>query len=76
MKLLHSLVIRFFLFLLKIYQSIISPFFPPVCRYAPSCSEYSKGVITKFGIITGSYYSFKRILSCHPWSKGGYDPIP
>jgi uncharacterized protein len=46
------------------------------CRFTPRCSEYMYQAIERYGIITGSWLGFKRILRCHPWNKGGWDPIP
>ena len=66
---------KIFLSLLKIYQKIISPFFPPSCRYYPTCSEYSVQAIKKHGVLKGLIKSIWRILRCNPFSKGGYDPI-
>lgn len=63
------------LFLIKIYQKIISPIFGKRCRFYPTCSEYSRQAITKYGAIKGTYLSIKRILKCHPFHKGGYDPL-
>ena len=62
--------------LVKIYQSIISPLFPPTCRYSPTCSEYAIQSLKKYGLIKGVSLSIKRILNCHPWGGSGYDPIP
>lgn len=64
------------IFLVKIYQSIISPLFPPTCRYAPTCSEYAIQSLKKHGLIKGVYLSIKRVVKCHPWGGSGYDPIP
>ncbi|MCL2860423.1 MAG: membrane protein insertion efficiency factor YidD [Oscillospiraceae bacterium] len=64
--------------LFKIYKSILSPFFEYLgikCKYYPTCSEYSKQAIEKYGIIKGGFLSTKRILKCNPFSKGGYDPV-
>ena len=61
--------------LIKIYQYLISPWFGHSCRYLPTCSEYSIDALKEFGLIKGIYLSSKRILSCHPWSKGGLDPV-
>ncbi len=61
--------------LIKIYQ-FFSKFTPPVCRFQPTCSNYTIQAIEKFGILKGIYLGFKRILRCHPYSKGGYDPVP
>ncbi|MBE6098881.1 MAG: membrane protein insertion efficiency factor YidD [Anaerovibrio sp.] len=70
------MVKRFFLFLIGIYQSYISPLKPPSCRYVPTCSEYAKIAIEKYGPMKGGYMAVKRILRCHPFHKGGYDPVP
>jgi len=64
-----------FISIIKIYQKIISPLFPPSCKYYPSCSEYSVEAINKFGVIKGSVKTVWRILRCNPFSKGGFDPI-
>ena len=61
--------------LIKIYRYLISPWFGHSCRYLPTCSEYSIDALKEFGFIKGIYLSSKRILSCHPWSKGGLDPV-
>ena len=62
--------------LILIYQKIISPFFPPSCRYNPTCSEYGKQAITKHGPIKGAALTIKRIFKCHPWGGGGEDLVP
>ena len=64
------------IFIIKIYQFIISPLLGPNCRFTPTCSSYSILAIKKFGIKKGIILSIKRIGRCHPWSKGGYDPLP
>jgi hypothetical protein len=61
---------------IKIYQLIISPLFPPSCRFTPTCSNYSVEALQKYGIIKGSWLGFKRIIKCHPWGGSGYDPVP
>jgi len=61
---------------IKIYQLSFSAFFPPSCRFQPTCSQYSIDAISKHGIYTGIYLSIKRILRCHPLTPGGYDPVP
>ncbi len=69
---------RFFLFLLKCYRKFISPFFRQIgvrCKYYPSCSEYMKQAIEKYGCLKGIFLGIKRILKCNPFSKGGYDPL-
>ncbi len=62
--------------LLQGYKKIISPLLPPACRYYPTCSEYAMEAIDRFGIFTGSWLATKRILRCHPFHPGGYDPVP
>ena len=61
--------------LIKTYKFLISPLFGPSCRYMPTCSEYSIEALKTFGFIKGSLLSLKRILSCHPWGRGGFDPV-
>lgn len=64
-----------FIYLIKIYQKLISPLLPKTCRFYPTCSEYSLQAFKKYGAIKGLYLSIKRILKCHPFHKGGYDPL-
>ena len=73
---LKKILIFPFIFLIKIYQNIISPLFPPTCRYTPTCSEYAIQSLKKYGLFKGIYLSIKRIVNCHPWGGSGYDPIP
>lgn len=61
--------------LILFYQRAISPFFPARCRFYPTCSQYTLEAIQKYGAIKGIFMGMKRILRCHPWSKGGYDPV-
>ena len=65
-----------FLALIWFYQSAISPWLGPNCRYKPTCSEYARQAIVKYGPIKGSWLALKRILRCHPFHPGGYDPVP
>ena len=67
---------KLLLSLITIYRRYISPLFPPSCRFQPTCSQYAYGAIDRFGTITGGYLAIKRILRCHPFHQGGYDPIP
>ncbi len=62
--------------LIKGYRQFISPLFPPSCRFQPTCSQYALEAIDKFGGLKGSWLTVKRILRCHPFSPGGYDPVP
>ena len=61
--------------LIKYYQYLISPLIGHSCRYLPTCSEYSIEALKTFGFFKGLSLSIKRILSCHPWGNGGYDPV-
>ena len=65
-----------FILIIKLYRSYISPLIPVFCRYTPSCSQYGLVAFEKYGLIKGFYLTIKRILSCHPWTKGGFDPVP
>ncbi|MDP4199682.1 MAG: membrane protein insertion efficiency factor YidD [Bacteroidota bacterium] len=65
-----------FIFLIRAYQQLISPLFPPSCRYTPTCSEYAVQAIERHGIFAGGWLAVKRISRCHPFHKGGYDPVP
>ncbi len=62
-------------YILRGYKLIISPLFPPSCRFLPTCSEYAAEAISKHGFIKGSVLGIRRILRCHPFSSGGYDPV-
>ena len=62
--------------LIQGYRSLISPLFPPSCRFQPTCSKYAIEAIEKFGALGGSWLAIKRILRCHPFHPGGYDPVP
>ncbi|MGI8885067.1 MAG: membrane protein insertion efficiency factor YidD [Pyrinomonadaceae bacterium] len=61
--------------LLKLYKMFISPFLPSACRFEPTCSEYAKQSVEKYGAMKGGWLGIKRILRCQPFSKGGYDPV-
>ncbi len=61
--------------LIKVYKYFLSPLTGHSCRYLPTCSEYSIEALENYGFIKGIYISLKRILSCHPWGNGGYDPL-
>ncbi|MCG3153745.1 MAG: putative membrane protein insertion efficiency factor [bacterium] len=62
--------------LIRVYQRWLSPALPPSCRFYPSCSEYACQAILKHGALKGVYLGARRILRCHPWHAGGYDPVP
>ena len=62
--------------IVKFYQKWISPVLPDSCIYSPTCSQYAVEALQKYGFIKGSWLALKRILRCHPFHKGGYDPVP
>ncbi len=62
--------------LIRFYQRRISPLMGPHCRYSPTCSQYALEAIQTYGILCGGWLGFKRILRCHPFSRGGFDPVP
>lgn len=64
------------LFFIRFYRGFLSPLKPPSCRYIPTCSEYAMIAVEKYGAAKGSFLAIKRILRCHPFHKGGYDPVP
>ena len=71
-----KILIATLLFIIKMYQKLISPFFPSSCRFQPTCSHYTKDALLSHGIAKGSYLGIKRILRCHPCGGSGYDPVP
>ncbi|MDH5611529.1 MAG: membrane protein insertion efficiency factor YidD [Gammaproteobacteria bacterium] len=62
--------------LVRFYQIVISPYLAPSCRYIPTCSSYAIEAVHNHGIFRGSWLAINRIGRCHPWCKGGYDPVP
>jgi putative membrane protein insertion efficiency factor len=66
----------FLLLLLRGYKRLISPILPASCRFEPTCSEYMYQAIEKKGVLRGLYLGIKRLLRCHPFCKGGFDPVP
>jgi uncharacterized protein len=65
-----------FIFPIRIYQLIFSPYLPKSCRFHPTCSEFAIIAINKYGIIRGLVLAIKRLLRCHPLGGSGYDPVP
>ena len=61
--------------LLGIYKAIVSPFLPPACRFEPTCSEYARQAVEKYGAAKGTWMGIKRILRCQPFCEGGHDPV-
>lgn len=62
--------------LLRGYKFLISPLLPPACRFYPTCSGYAVEAVERFGVLRGTWLAIKRVLRCHPWHPGGYDPVP
>ena len=71
-----KIIILPFVFLVRIYQLVISPLTPATCRFTPTCSGYMIEALKTHGLFHGGYLGLKRIFSCHPWGKSGYDPVP
>ncbi len=63
------------LWLIDFYRKGISPLTPPSCRFIPTCSEYARQAIVKYGALKGSWLALRRLLKCHPFHRGGYDPL-
>lgn len=61
---------------IKIYQSLVSPFKSPCCRFTPTCSEYARQAFLLHGVFKGAILATKRLFKCHPWGGCGYDPVP
>lgn len=76
MMFLRTLPKRMMLALLRFYKREISPMLPDACRFRPTCSEYAMQAIAKYGALKGGYLAIRRILRCHPFHPGGYDPVP
>ena len=62
--------------LIRAYQLVISPLLPPACRFYPSCSHYALEAVQRFGVLRGGFLALRRLLRCHPWQPGGFDPVP
>jgi putative membrane protein insertion efficiency factor len=69
-------MLRLVVRLIVVYQRMISPMFGNVCRFEPSCSEYTRQAIEKYGVLHGTWLGMKRISRCHPLHEGGFDPVP
>lgn len=65
-----------FIWIVRFYQAAISPYTPSACRFTPTCSHYALEALQKHGLFSGGFLAIKRIFSCHPWGKSGYDPVP
>lgn len=64
------------IFLVRAYQAAISPWYPPSCRFTPTCSQYAVEALQKHGFFKGIYLTFNRLRRCHPWGDSGHDPVP
>jgi putative membrane protein insertion efficiency factor len=58
------------------YQKFISPALPPSCRFSPSCSQYALEAVSRYGALKGTWLAIRRLVRCHPFNPGGYDPVP
>lgn len=67
---------KIFIKLIRLYQRYISPLTPPTCRFHPTCSNYAIEAISEYGVLKGTWLAIKRILKCHPFHPGGFDPVP
>jgi len=65
----------FFILIIRFYQKWISPLKGQTCRFYPTCSQYGIDAIKKYGVVKGSFLTVKRLLKCHPFHPGGYDPV-
>lgn len=72
----RGLLGRALILLIIFYQRAISPMFPPCCRFVPTCSAYALEAVRRYGPFKGGYLAVRRILRCHPFNPGGYDPVP
>jgi len=64
------------LWIVRGYRRVISPMLPPACRFTPTCSDYAYQAIERYGALKGTRLALRRILRCHPFHPGGYDPVP
>lgn len=71
-----SVMTRAITALIRFYQVAVSPLFPKSCRFSPTCSEYTVQAVQRFGVIRGLWLGMRRIVKCHPFHPGGYDPVP
>ncbi|WP_066294562.1 membrane protein insertion efficiency factor YidD [Bacillus sp. FJAT-29937] len=67
---------KILLSLIRFYQIVISPLKPPSCRFYPTCSHYGLEAVKRFGALKGGWLTIKRIVKCHPFHPGGFDPVP
>ena len=67
---------RLLIAIVRAYQYLLSPWWGSQCRFTPTCSHYAIEALERHGVLGGSWLATRRILRCHPWSAGGYDPVP
>lgn len=72
----QKMIKKLLLLIIRFYQLCISPYTRPSCRFTPTCSNYTYMAIKKYGAVKGVYLGLRRLLKCHPFHKGGYDPVP
>ena len=66
---------RLILYIIRGYRRFISPLFPPTCRFYPTCSQYAQQAFEKYGVFKGVWLTIKRLVKCHPYHPGGFDPL-
>jgi putative membrane protein insertion efficiency factor len=66
---------RFAIAGIRFYRTFLSPLKPPTCRFYPSCSKYTLDAVSRHGVMSGLWMGLKRLVRCHPWHPGGYDPV-
>lgn len=71
-----SIVARLTVLMIRGYQVTLSPLLPSACRYQPTCSAYAIEAVERYGVVRGAWMGAWRILRCHPFARGGYDPVP
>jgi len=69
-------VVSLLAFLIEIYRRLLSPVLPQSCRFYPSCSAYAQEALRRHGLWRGGWLAINRLLRCHPWNDGGFDPVP
>ena len=71
-----SIIARLTVLMIRGYQVTLSPLLPSACRYQPTCSAYAIEAVERHGVVRGVWMGARRILRCHPFARGGYDPVP
>jgi putative membrane protein insertion efficiency factor len=67
---------RIALVVLEGYRTLVSPWLPAACRFHPSCSRYASEAVARYGVLRGGWLAMKRLGRCHPFTRGGFDPVP